>query len=81
MGAGSTVFARTVLGDCMCSDALKGSTIALYDIDRQRLRDSGMMLQNLNRNLKGGMTIREYLGVPNRPRCVVTHRGLPSALR
>lgn len=66
MGAGSTVFARTVLGDCMCSEALKGSTIALYDIDRQRLRDSALMLQNLNRNLKSGMVIEEYLGVPRR---------------
>jgi alpha-galactosidase len=66
MGAGSTVFARNVLGDCMCTDSLKGSTIALYDIDRQRLRDSAMMLQNLNRNLNGRMTIQEFLGVPNR---------------
>ena len=66
MGAGSTVFARNVLGDCMCTDALKGSAIALYDIDRQRLHDSGMMLENLNRNLNGGMTIKEYLGVPSR---------------
>ena len=32
MGAGSTVFARNVLGDCMCSEALCESEIALYDI-------------------------------------------------
>ena len=38
MGAGSTVFARNVLGDCMCREALKGSHFALYDIDGERLR-------------------------------------------
>ncbi len=33
MGAGSTVFARNVLGDCMCTHALPGCEFALYDID------------------------------------------------
>ena len=40
MGAGSTVFARNVLGDCMCTPALRESEIALYDIDEKRLEDS-----------------------------------------
>ena len=40
MGAGSTVFARNVIGDCMCSDALKDSTFALYDINGDRLKES-----------------------------------------
>ena len=35
MGAGSTVFLRNVLGDCIYTDALKGMEIALYDIDGQ----------------------------------------------
>jgi alpha-galactosidase len=66
MGAGSTVFAKNVLGDCICSEPLKGSTLALYDIDRERLSDSVGMLENLNKNLQGGMTIKGYLGVRNR---------------
>ena len=37
MGAGSTVFARNVLGDVMCTPALRECEIALYDIDGQRL--------------------------------------------
>ena len=37
MGAGSTVFARNVIGDCMCSEALRDSTFALYDIDPVRV--------------------------------------------
>ena len=32
MGAGSTNYARNVIGDCMCSETLKDSTFALYDI-------------------------------------------------
>ncbi len=66
MGAGSTVFAKNVLGDCMCSEALKGSTIALYDIDAGRLEDSARMLGHINDTLKAGMTIESYLGVGRR---------------
>ena len=40
MGAGSTVFARNVLGDCMCTPALRECEIALYDIDGTRLEES-----------------------------------------
>ena len=32
MGAGSTVFARNVLGDCMCSPALCDSELSLIHI-------------------------------------------------
>ena len=47
MGAGSSVFAKNVLGDSMMTPALAESTIALYDIDADRLNDSKMMLDNL----------------------------------
>ncbi len=50
MGAGSTVFAKNVLGDCMLTPALQNSEIALYDIDHQRLKDSETMLKNINDN-------------------------------
>ena len=50
LGAGSTVFARNVLGDCMLSPALRDSHIALYDIDRDRLNESYLMLKNINAN-------------------------------
>ena len=50
MGAGSTVFAKNVLGDCMMTPALKESTIALYDIDPVRLKESAVMLEAVNRN-------------------------------
>lgn len=67
MGAGSTVFARNVLGDCMCSPVLRDSEIALYDIDGERLRDSEVILSAINNNINEGRAkIKCYLGVENR---------------
>ena len=66
MGAGSTIFARNVLGDCMCSDALKDSTFALYDIDGERLQESYTILEAM-RQTKGGFgKIECYCGVEQR---------------
>lgn len=67
MGAGSTVFARNVLGDCMCTDALRDAEIALYDIDGERLGDSEVILTAINKNVNDGRAvIKTYLGVENR---------------
>ena len=67
MGAGSTVFAKNVLGDCMCREALKDAEIALYDIDATRIKESELMLRTLNANINGNRAkIRAYLGVENR---------------
>ena len=60
LGAGSTVFAKSVLGDCMLTPALRDSHIALYDIDLQRLKDSERMLQNINANNGNHATIVAY---------------------
>ena len=49
MGAGSTVFLRNVLGDCIYTDALKGMEIAPYDIDGQRLEQSAAILEAINK--------------------------------
>ena len=67
MGAGSTVFARNVLGDCMCTPALQNCEIALYDIDEKRLEDSRIILSAINQNVNEGRSvIKTYLGVENR---------------
>lgn len=67
MGAGSTVFARNVLGDCMCTPSLCESTIALYDIDKERLEDSYIILSAINNNVnEGRCKIEKYCGVENR---------------
>lgn len=66
MGAGSTVFARNVIGDCMCSEALRDSVFALYDIDANRLEESRTILEAM-RAAKGGYgKIECYVGVENR---------------
>ncbi len=67
MGAGSTVFAKNVLGDVMSTEALKDSLICLYDIDGNRLEESYNLLQAINKNINDGRaTIKTYLGVENR---------------
>ena len=66
MGAGSTVFAKNVLGDSMLTPSLSDSVIALYDIDPERLKESRLMLETINRNHGGKATIQAYLGVENR---------------
>ena len=67
MGAGSTVFARNVIGDCMCTPCLRESEFALYDIDEKRLRESETILSALNRNINEGRAkITTYLGEAER---------------
>ena len=67
MGAGSTVFARNVLGDCMCTPALRECEIALYDIDPVRLKESEIILRALNHNINADRArIDTYLGEEQR---------------
>jgi alpha-galactosidase len=67
MGAGSSVFAKNILGDAMLSPALHDAHIALYDIDVKRLRESKKMLNTLNRNInKGRARVTSHLGKPQR---------------
>ncbi len=67
IGAGSTVFARNVLGDVMSTQALQQCEIALYDIDPVRLQESHHILSVINHNInEDRAVIRDYLGVENR---------------
>ncbi len=67
MGAGSTVFAKNVLGDVMLTPALRDFEIALYDIDEKRLEESYIMICSLNKNTNEGRAkVSKYLGVENR---------------
>ena len=66
MGAGSTVFARNVIGDCLCTEILRDATFALYDIDGQRLRESETILEAMRRAKGGFGRIECYLGPENR---------------
>ncbi len=66
MGAGSTVFARNVIGDCMCSEVLRDSIFSLYDIDADRLEESRTILEAMREQKGGKAQIECYCGVENR---------------
>jgi alpha-galactosidase len=60
LGAGSTVFAKNVLGDCMLTPALQGFELALFDIDPVRLQDSENMLNNIKKTSGSTCVIKSY---------------------
>ncbi len=67
LGAGSTIFAKNVLGDCMATPALQKAEICLYDIDQDRLEESRAMLSVINQNINASRAnIKTYLGVEQR---------------
>ncbi len=60
LGAGSTTFAKNVLGDCILTPELGEMELALFDIDHERLEDSRVMLENINRNYNGKACVKAY---------------------
>ena len=66
MGAGSTVFVRNVLGDCLCSEVLRDAEFALYDIDAKRLSESAEIIGAMNETMGGHAKVTAHLGVENR---------------
>jgi alpha-galactosidase len=66
LGAGSTVFSKNVLGDCLLTDSLKNIDIALYDIDPDRLEESYTAISTINKTYGKGAKIKKYLGVEQR---------------
>lgn len=60
LGAGSTIFAKNVLGDCMLIPSIQGFEFALFDIDHQRLKDSENILQNLKESSGSNVYIKTY---------------------
>ena len=68
LGAGSTIFAKNVLGDVLLTPALcEELEIALYDIDGARLQDSLLVVERLNEKYNAGKArIAIYLGADAR---------------
>lgn len=67
IGAGSTVFVRNIIGDCMQMPSLRDASVALYDIDGERLKESLEILGNLNRSINGErMHFECFCGEPMR---------------
>ena len=67
LGAGSTMFARRLIGDCMLTPALRDSHFALYDIDPVRLKQSKTIIDLVNRAInRGRAKVTAHLGVRSR---------------
>jgi len=47
IGAGSSIFAKNVLGDCILTPSIENLDIALHDIDPVRLGESQQIVENL----------------------------------
>lgn len=67
LGAGSSVFVRNVLGDCMIHPELEELEFALYDIDSQRLEDSYLMLRGIEKRYLKRVCIGKYIGEEQLP--------------
>ncbi len=57
IGAGSTIFAKNLLGDILSFPELAGSTISLFDIDTERLHTSQIVAQRMAQALEVHPTI------------------------
>lgn len=61
LGAGSTIFAKNVLGDCLLAENLPSFEIALLDIDEERLDESFVLISALRDKYKPTVTVKKYL--------------------
>lgn len=67
IGAGSSVFAKNILGDTMLCPCFYDMEIALYDIAEDRLEESFVLINKLNENInESRATVKKYLGVSER---------------
>ncbi len=57
IGAGSTVFAKNLMGDILSYPELQDVTFSLHDIDEERLRTSAIMAENVAKTLNARPTI------------------------
>jgi alpha-galactosidase len=61
LGAGSTVFAKNILGDCILTPSLDSFNISLHDINEKRLDESYQLISKLNDNYSGKAHITKEL--------------------
>ena len=61
IGAGSTVFCKNVLGDCLLAEGLPQFEIALLDIDAERLEESYALICALRDKYKPAVSVHKYL--------------------
>ena len=61
IGAGSVVFARTLMSDILSLPELSTSQIALHDIDARRLETAAMMVRSVAKSVGAKPTIEATL--------------------
>jgi len=61
IGAGSTVFMKNLIGDALSMPALAGATIALMDIDKQRLDESELVARKMIASLGVTATVETHM--------------------
>ncbi len=61
IGAGSTIFAKNLIGDILSFAELSSATLVLHDIDEQRLRTSEIVANKLALSLNAKPTIQATL--------------------
>ncbi len=67
IGAGSTIFAKNILGDIMLCESIRDAEFALYDIDGDRLEESRLVIDAVNKKYnENRAAVKCYLGVENR---------------
>jgi len=81
LGAGSTVFARNVIGDCMCTESLRDSEFALYDIDEKRLEQSRVILEGIRKQTGGFGKIACFAGAAQRKEALKGARFVINAIQ
>jgi len=60
VGAGSVVFTKNLMTDILSFPELRGTTIALHDIDPERLETAGMMARWTSERLGAGAPVEEH---------------------
>ena len=60
IGAGSTVFMKNIVGDVLQRPALSGATIALMDINPQRLEESAVVVRKIASTLNAKARVETY---------------------
>src|SRR6202035_3014337 len=57
IGAGSTVFAKNLIGDILSFPELADSAICLFDIDKERLKTSAVVAGRIAQTLRASATV------------------------
>ncbi|MBQ9729810.1 MAG: alpha-glucosidase/alpha-galactosidase [Clostridia bacterium] len=61
IGAGSTVFCKNVIGDCLLAENLPELEVALLDVDEKRLEESFCLVSAMRDRYKPSAVVKKYL--------------------